>query len=178
MALINVSDSLHGVAVGFLNFIKHGYNGIELSSGLTLPMGAKLKMGNHNLYNIFAFGARSWSQSIWGYGYGLGNGVKVSKKSYLHTELMAWHIHQDRKFMTDLNLLTQLHISYHRPISPHLEISLGPVLNFHTSKYIDSETGNPLSVLNPYGSSSELNKQGISSEFWLGGQVGITLLKK
>lgn len=177
IGLINISDSLDGVAIGFLNLTKKGYNSLEVSSSLTLTSAAKLKMGNHRLYNIFAIGARPGAAKIWGYGYGLGNALKVTSNSYLHTEFIVWQIHQDQSFITDLNLLSQLHISYHLPISPRFEISLGPVLNFHISNYLDSGTGKPLSDLNPYAKSFELTNQGNLSEFWVGAQIGFTLLK-
>ncbi|MEM7373961.1 MAG: hypothetical protein AAF587_35545 [Bacteroidota bacterium] len=179
IGLVNVSDSLQGIPIGLVNIIRNGHNGLELNASMAFPLSLRLKTGNHRLYNIFSAGMKPTSQTlVWGYGYGLGTAIKVFKKSYIHGELMAWQIHQDRQLITDLNLLSQFQLAYAYPLTKRLQVSVGPTFNLHISNYRDPDTGAYLSELATNESMASWNFSNVQAQAWIGGQVGLMLLKK
>lgn len=179
IGLINISDSLKGVPIGLFNIIRNGHNGIELNSSLAFPLSVRLKTGNHRLYNIFAAGMKPTANNmVLGYGYGLGTAIKVFKKSYIHGELLAWQVHQDQRFITDLNLLSQFQVSYAYPLTKRLQISAGPTFNLHLSTYTDPDSGEHLSELASNTTEVSWNFSNVQAQAWIGGHVSLMLLKQ
>lgn len=177
IGLVNISDSLKGIPIGLLNIIRDGHNGIEYGASPTFPISLRLKTGNHRLYNIFAAGMRpNNGNMVWGYAYGLGTAIRIFKKSHIHGELLAWQVHQDERFITDLNLLTQFQMAYAVPIKNRFQVSLGPTLNFHLSQYKNPDTGEFLTELAP-NTTLEGSSADFQGQFWMGGHVSIMLLK-
>ncbi len=141
--LINVADTAVLGSYGLLNFIRRGYNRVELSGSEVLHANLALKLGTRQFYNIFHFGAR-WDNYTtgdqqgtfmsWGLGYGLGTTATLSSRSLLNIEVVAIHLNELEPWTNELNLLNQLRLTYDIRVGRKLSIFAGPVANVYVSK--------------------------------------------
>jgi hypothetical protein len=71
--MINVADTLDGIAVGFFSYSRNGYHKVEISSNETFQTNLAFRTGSNLFYNIFTAGIR-WDKKDpnWAVGYGIG----------------------------------------------------------------------------------------------------------
>ena len=174
--LVNVADTIVGMPVGLFNFIRKGYNRVEISASESLYGNIAIKFGAPAFYNIILGGAR-WesgnpAETAWGVGYGLGSVKKLGPKVLINTELTAMHIHEDGQWTRPLNLLNRLHLSLDVRTKGHLSFFAGPTLNFMISKRLDPDTGLPGSNLPPH-TIWEGNAGKSRAQAWIGFTAGI-----
>lgn len=141
IGFINYADSIeNGVAIGFLSIVKHGYRTFEFSANETLFGNISFKTGTEKLYNIISLGASVRNNEIqWGWGYGIGTMMPVSKKMKLSIEAVTYHINEDVWFTRRLNTLNKLNVAVEYKISDFLTVYGGPTWNVHVSKVYDVE---------------------------------------
>lgn len=141
--LINVADTVVMGSYGLLNFIRRGYNRIEVSGNEALYTNLAFKLGTRQFYNIFHFGAR-WDQFTtgdqqgsfmsWGLGYGLGTTITLGSRSLLNMEAVAIHLNELEPWTNELNLLNQLRLTYDIRLGRKFSMFAGPVANIYVSK--------------------------------------------
>lgn len=174
--LINVADTVAGMPIGLFNFIKKGYNRVEISASESLYGNIAVKFGAHAFYNIILGGARWESgnpeETAWGLGYGLGSVNKLGSNVLINTELTAMHIHEGGQWTRPLNLLNRLHLSLDVRTKGNLSFFAGPTLNFMLSKRIDPDTGLRGSGLPPH-TIWEGNAGKARAQAWIGFTAGI-----
>lgn len=94
IGLVNITDTLDGYSLGFINIIKSGYHTISLYSSELLNANIAYKAGNRRLYSILFFGFNTRAnESAFSYGYGLGAETKLGKRLSLTTDLIASHLY-------------------------------------------------------------------------------------
>lgn len=172
LALLNISDTVTGLPIGLISFVRRGYRRVELSANEVLYANLTLKTGVHKLYNIFTGGlVPNDTITTWGFGYGFGF-EKSNGKRFLHSyDFTAnWIQEQDKPFGT-MNLLTKLRINFAYLLGKRASIFMGPSINVHLSEWIDSDTGEFLTNIAPYVLSSTIFGD-TQLQFWLGGQAG------
>ncbi len=174
--LVNVADTVAGMPIGLFNFIKKGYNRVEISASESLYGNIAVKFGAHAFYNIILGGARWESgnpeETAWGLGYGLGSVNKLGSNVLINTELTAMHIHEGGQWTRPLNLLNRLHLSLDVRTKGNLSFFAGPTLNFMLSKRIDPDTGLRGSGLPPH-TIWEGNAGKARAQAWIGFTAGI-----
>lgn len=171
-ALFNVSDTVTGLPIGFISFVRRGYRRIELSANEILYTNLTLKTGVHKLYNIFTAGLiPNDTITTWGFGYGFGF-EKSNGKRFLHSYdfLANWISEKDKPFGT-LNLLNQIRINFAYRFGRRSSVFLGPSINFHLSEWIDSDTGEFLTNIAPYTIGTTVFGD-TQMQVWVGGQFG------
>jgi len=187
VGLINVCDSTVKAPYGFLNFVKYGYNLLEVGSTEVMYVNLGAKLGTHRLYNILQLGVRwdlveetldqstsSASYSSWALGYGLGFAARLGKKTLLNTEAVALHVNELEAWTNELNLLGQVRFTVDFQVSNRLSFYAGPTLNMMWSKLYDPVTAT-------YGSRIPLNplwnEQNGATNFqgWIGFSAGLRL---
>lgn len=183
--LINVADSVALGSYGLFNFIKKGYNRIELAGSDALYLNLALKLGTRQFYNIFHFGAR-WDDikaenhagmfMSWGLGYGLGTAITTSPRSTVNLEVTAIHINELEAWTNRLNLLNQFRVTYDFKINDRLSIFAGPSANVFVREFKGNTDPQPLvSNIAPYtifdGSDANSNLK-----VWVGINAGIRFL--
>ncbi len=143
LGLINVADTAVLGSYGLLNFIRRGYNRIEISGSDALHANIGFKLGTRQFYNIFHFGAR-WDQFTtgdqqgnfmsWGLGYGLGTTLTLGSRSLMNIEAVAIHLNELEPWTNELNLLNQLKFTYDIRLGRKFSMFAGPVVNVHVSR--------------------------------------------
>ena len=154
VGLINVSDTASLVSFGLLNFIRKGYNRLELSRGRVFQWNANYKFGTTAFYNIIQtslhseesnfFGSpANWTEDnmSWGFGYGFGTSFKTGKRLRWNFETVALHINEKAHWSKDENWLTQLKMSVDIKLFKKFSIFAGGILNGSASTRVNPETG-------------------------------------
>lgn len=93
IGIINIADTLTGVPIGLFNFIRKGYNNIEVSYDEQQFLNLELRSGVNALYTrlLISSNVLSQSKTEWSYGYGIGSAPALSKKLHLNFDLSAQH---------------------------------------------------------------------------------------
>lgn len=144
VALVNASDTVSGVSIGLLNFVKKGYNKFDLYAGEGLHFNAQLKLGSHHFYNVFLVGARypeGDGHYLWGFGYGCGTTLPTGPKSELNLELMAIHLNESEPLTNKLNSMGQLRMCWNHRLGRHIGFFFGPTVNVFASQLFNPDTG-------------------------------------
>ncbi len=100
IGIINISDSLSGVAIGIFNFVRKGYHTLELSANDIFYANASLRSGVRSFYTMINAGVKpnrtlSNGNPMWTVGYGAGTSPRITKWLYLNLDLMANYVVMD-----------------------------------------------------------------------------------
>jgi len=185
LGLINVADTVEGASFGLLNFVKRGYNRIEVGGSRILYTNLGFKLGTRSFYNILHLGAR-WDQlertvgettrqgmyMSWGLGYGIGTVVTFSSRWHMNLEAVAVHVNEYEEWTDRLNLLSQLRLTIDKRTAGRASFFFGPTGNLMISKLRDPETGERGSSLPPYALINE-TRGDTNMQVWVGGYAGI-----
>ena len=172
IGLLNLSDTVSGVPIGFLSFVRRGYRKVELSANEILYANLTLKTGVSKLYNIFTGGlVPNDTIETWSFGYGFGTEGKIGKR-FLHSyDLTAnWMSEKDKPFGT-YNMLTNLRINFAYLLGRRASFYLGPSINCHLSEWKDENTGEFLTRIAPYSMYTTVFGD-TQMQVWIGGQAG------
>lgn len=154
VGLINASDTATLVSFGLLNFIRKGYNRLELSRGRVFQWNANYKFGTTAFYNIIQTSLHSeetkflgvpanWSEEnvSWSLGYGFGTSFKTGKRLRWNFETVASHVNEKARWSNDENWLAQLKMTIDIRLSKKFSVFAGGILNTSASTRINPETG-------------------------------------
>ncbi|MDA3894463.1 MAG: hypothetical protein PF517_22605 [Salinivirgaceae bacterium] len=175
IGVFNYVDSLEsGTPIGFLSFVRNGYHAFEISSSETLNGIATFKTGTKKFYNIISVGGGVRGDKIlWGWGYGVGTTMELSRKFDLAVEVQSFHINEDVWHTNRLNLWNKLTLETSYQVTPRLEVFGGPTFNVVVSDTKD-EIGEPReSSIAPFTSFSKVYSDGSKVEMYPGFNVGI-----
>ncbi len=131
IGLINVADSVDGVQIGLFSYVKSDpYIRLEFWGSEALHSNIGLKVGRQQFYNIFAMGSQiEQNRFRWAIGYGFGTETRFNPSTFLNTDLIAFHVNEDRGFTKQLNLLTTLKFSLGKRFGKRFAIFGGPSIN-------------------------------------------------
>jgi hypothetical protein len=185
--LINVCDTTAKAPYGLLNFVKYGYNRIEVGSSEAMFVNLGAKLGVRQLYNILQFGLR-WdlideiengqtirgSYTSWSLGYGLGIAHRLGKRSLLNTELLAQHVNEKQSWTNDLNLWGQFRMNFDYQLNRRWSVYFGPTVNMMWSNLYNENTGEYGSVV-PLDPIWEQQSGKTNTKAWIGFTAGLRL---
>lgn len=139
IGLVNVAIQSNHIPIGLLNFIKNGYNKIEVSAGDALYANVGVKLGTRKFYNIFQFGNR-FTEEIWSLGYGVGTAFQLKERQFFHIEYVASHVNENEVWTKELNLLNQFKFNFDWKLKGKGSLFVGPSWNLLASKLANPET--------------------------------------
>ena len=173
IGLVNIADKVERTPIGLLNIIKEGYNRIEVGGGESLFANFGFKLGVRKFYNIIQFGYR-FTNDTWSLGYGIGTGVKIANKQYLHLEWILSHVNEGTWWTSDLNWLNQCRFTYDWQIGKHkTSLFLGPTFNWLISKVKNTETGLVVGSALPSYTLLNSNRTSTNWKIWFGATAGL-----
>ena len=174
ISLINVADSVGGIPVGLISFVRKGYHKIELSGEEVLYANFTYKMGVRKFYNIFTAGIQPGNgpKPVWGVGYGFGSQIG-QKKVILNLDFKGTQIFEDvenQNFNVSFRFTPQLGYQ----ITPKFAFFLGPALNLHVSDLRDPDTNEFLTRIAPGNLLiwEDIPGQNTLFQLWIGGTAG------
>lgn len=141
IGLFNVADSVGGIPIGLMSFVrKRGYHSLELAGEDAIDYNLNLRLGVRAFYNILHVGVDNDGEN-WSLGYGFGTSFYLTRRNYLQFELMSRQINEGEQWTRDMNLLTQLKMNYDFALGRNLRVAIGPSINVATSRRFDAESG-------------------------------------
>lgn len=187
VGLINICDTTANAPYGLLNFVKYGYNRIEIGASEAMFVNLGAKLGVRKLYNILQLGLR-WdvidqmengqtirgSYTTWSLGYGLGIAHRLSNRSSLNTELVAQHVNEQESWTNDLNLWGQFRVNYNYQLNRRWSVYFGPTINMMWSNLYNENTEKYGSVI-PLDPIWEQQQGNTNVKAWIGFTAGLRL---
>jgi hypothetical protein len=177
IGILNVADSFDkGVPIGFLSFVKNGYNHVEAWGSEAFHANLSAKLGVSEFYNIFSIGREFGTQKdFWGIGYGIGTNVPFNQKWGMNMDLLSYDINMDNNMLSDETaMLTTLKINANYHIG-NFEVFAGPSVNLLAidEGLNQSKEGRPISEAFGPSPMRETTNNGTLYQGWIGANIGI-----
>ncbi len=179
IGLFNYADSLGGVPIGLVSFVRTGYHKLEVSADEVFYTNVAFRTGVEKFYNILLAGIKTENTinnaNVWTFGYGVGTARKLKRWLYLDLDLTSQHVNKG-SFTHDLSLLNKLHVGMDFKLARKLSLYGGVTLNGYLTN--SSYTDYPIlfSNYNPSIISDHTYNNGTNLRMWLGAKVGIRIL--
>ena len=140
LGFINISDSCEGIPIGFLSFVRRGFNKLELYSTEVTQFNVSYKTGIRKFHNIISLGVgRRGAVDLWGFGYGFGTFFKLnSNRLYMNIDVTANHISFNDFTKMFTNTLYKFNSNLNYRISKRITLLAGPSFNMHIRDMIYS----------------------------------------
>ena len=173
IGLFNFSEEIESTPIGLLSYSKKGFNRIEISAGESLFANFGFKLGVRKFYNIVQFGYR-FTNDTWSLGYGIGSGIKIGNRQYLHIEWITSHVNEGDWWTNKTNWLNQWKFSYDWQIGKQpTSIFIGPTFNWLISKIENKETGLIVGSSLPSYTLLNSNREKTNWKIWFGLIAGL-----
>lgn len=175
IGLFNVVDSIEsGTVFGFLSFVRNGYMTVEVASTETMYGMLSFKTGTRSFYTVLSTGWGYRDQmSLFGWGFGVGTLIPVSKHVDIGIEGVCYQINEDEWFTQRVNLLNKLNLTVAWSVAKHFTIFGGPTWNVTVSDVWD-QYGDPVtSHIAPYWVFNETTDNGYNVKMYPGAIVGM-----
>lgn len=175
IAIFNISDTNSGIPIGLISYVRKGYLKPIISADELFYVNANLHMGTEKLYNIFNFSVQPNQTLIWGFGYGFGHKIILSKWAKIDLEALAKVINYNKILSTNIFAYYKFSPIIDLRIKNRVSVYFGPTFNFYagnssnteTLNYIDNSFNLPL--INKTFSSTNIFKS------WLGFHFALSL---
>ncbi len=140
IALVNVADTLRGVPIGFISYVRNGYHKLEISADEIFYTNIAFRTGTHKFYNIFNFGIKPESDpndvdrsTEWTFGYGFGTAPEIFDWLYLNFDLTCNQLNKG-EFTRAINLLNKAYLGLEVQPFDRIGIAFGITLNGYLTK--------------------------------------------
>ncbi|MCB9196516.1 MAG: hypothetical protein H6598_09855 [Flavobacteriales bacterium] len=172
IGIINIaSDGESVVPIGLFNFVRNGYNAIELTSGESIFANLSFKMGVKKLYTIYKLGYSTYKNNpIYSYGLGFGTIISLTEKQFLNLDLSSNNLVYKNDWNSDLNLIGKLDFNYNYKLNNSVSLLIGPSLNSYWTKVKINQDFGTLKI--PYSLKIK-EESNIRSSTWIGMNLGI-----
>lgn len=132
IGFINVADSLRGVPIGFISYVRHGYHKLEFSVDEVFPVNMAFRTGTRQFYNILMAGLTPKSNAQkdinWYFGYGIGTAPRIFNWLNLNFDLTSSHISHG-SFTDKINLLNKVYAGIELQPARKIGLAFGITLN-------------------------------------------------
>jgi hypothetical protein len=174
IGVFNFADSMSGVPVGLLSFVRKGYHELEVSANESYPLNVSFRTGVRSFYNIVEAGMKfsSDTNQLWYFGYGLGTAANLGKQWQLNIDLSMNQPVKGNE-LNNFNPLAKLNVTFEKRFSRYFSLAAGPSLNVFFYKLNDPSFGDMLEKIPP---SFAFNTD-ISSKYkrvsWIGAKIAL-----
>ena len=176
IGFFNVAESFEsGAPIGFLSFVKDGYNHLEAWGSEAFHANLSAKLGVESFYNIFSVGKQLGTHNnLWGIGYGFGSFLSLDDKWGANVDLMAYDVNKGHNINDQFSLLNTLKLNANYKIGD-FEIFAGPSLNVLAVDIggKDFESSEPIHELIGPSPLKEKTHNGTLFKGWVGANIGI-----
>lgn len=172
VGILNISDTVSGVPVGVLSFVRKGYHSVEASFSDTYTANLTFRTGVKRFYNIFTGGARlRRAQSTLAAGYGVGTSFGSGSLGY-SIEGVQYAVFEKKEEDSGVGFLSQAAFHVRFLEKKRFTIVAGPTLNVLTSDWKDMESGEFLTDIAPYTLIEKQYRNHIIKG-WVGFRLGV-----
>lgn len=178
IGFINAADSVKGVSIGFLSFVRSGYHKIELSADEIFYTNLALRTGTHKFYNIVTAGVKPDQidgETYWTFGYGIGTAPKLTKSLYLNFDLTSNQVNKG-DWTNAVNLLNKLYGGVEFQAAKKLSLAAGVTLNGYVTD-LSYEGYAPLFTdYTPHLINDHTYHNDVNLKMWWGFKFGVRFL--
>jgi hypothetical protein len=174
VGLFNYSDSISGVPVGLISFVKSGYHTMELSTNEVIPLNLAFRSGKREFYNMLFAGIRPEvaDEVTWSFGYGIGTSPRLGQKTFLNIEVSSEQLNKGN--VSALNLVNRAYLGIDFQVAPKFALFAGPTFNFRI--YDENYTNHP--DLFSYSGPKTFSERSyiyedVASQLWWGFRAGL-----
>jgi hypothetical protein len=133
IGFINRADSLTGIPIGFMSFVRHGYHKIELSADEVFYGNLAFRTGVRQFYNIIMAGIKAddelYPDVAWTFGYGVGTAPRLFKDWLsMNIDLTCQQLNVN-EVPNSMSLLNKLHVGFDFQFASHVSLYAGATLN-------------------------------------------------
>lgn len=171
LGFLNITDSITGIPIGFLSFVKKGYHKVELACDENLLGTLSFRTGVDMFHNILIGGIQiSGGRPLWTFGYGLGSAIQLGRKWYLDLDLTAQQLYLDNAGFT-YSMLTKSFVGIEYRFGKNFSIAAGPTLNWYASES-NAATDPIWDRINQRTLSNSVDS-GVSNRLWIGAKLAL-----
>lgn len=171
LGFLNISDSISGIPIGFLSFVKKGYHKAELACDENLLATLSFRTGVDKFHNILIGGIQlSAGKPLWTIGYGLGSAIQLGRKWYLDLDLTSQQLFLSNSDVT-YNMLTKSFIGIEYRFGKNFSIAAGPSVNWYSSE--SNIANDPVWGRMKQRPLSTSVDNGFANQLWIGGKLAI-----
>lgn len=176
VGFINVADTVSGVPIGFLSFVRKGYHKIELSTDENLLNTVSFRTGVNRFHNIFLASTQfKPSNRIWSLGYGAGTTFRLSNQLNLDIDITGQQLQVAGNNSFDYNLLSKFYIGVEWQFARKMSLAAGPTLNWLNSD-VDGVDLHLIEDQLTIPSFYRHEGNSFVNQLWVGGKVAIRFL--
>jgi hypothetical protein len=177
IGLFNFADSVGGVPIGLISIVrKRGYHSLEFAVEDAIDYNLNVRLGVRAFYNILHVGVDQRGDN-WSLGYGIGTSINLPGRNYLQFELMSRQVNEGEPWTSELNLLSQLKMTYDFALGRNLRFAIGPSFNVATSRRYDEGTGTFGTQIPRYVMFEHTHDNGfhlpLNVKYWVGLHAGL-----
>jgi hypothetical protein len=174
LGLFNYADSISGVPIGLISFVRRGYHNVEIGADEILPFNLSLRSGTRSFYTMIFAGFRpEQADSVtWAFGYGIGTSPQLGKKKQINFELSSEQLNKGN--VLALNLINSAYLGFDYQLSKGFGLYAGPTLNLRV--YDSSYSDHPDLFTFSYPkflSEKTYSVENLASQLWIGLRAGI-----
>lgn len=179
IGLFNYADSLGGVPVGLVSFVKRGYHKIEVSADEVFYTNIAFRTGVRKFYNILFASMKpdylNKEYNVWSFGYGLGTARKITR--WLHFNLDATSQHVSKGSLTDaLSLLNKVHAGLDIHFTKNFSLYAGATLNGYFTRTTFTDYPELFTDYQPSVFYDHTDRNNVNLKMWTGWKVGLRIL--
>ncbi len=185
IGLFNYADSLGGVPIGLVSFVKEGYHKIEVSADEVFYANAAFRTGVRQFYNILFAGMQvdvtgdtkniNNNEEVWTFGYGLGTAPKLNRWLDLNIDLTSQHVNKG-DFTEELSSLNKLYVGLDFHVAKKFSIAGGLTLNSYFTKTTFTDYPVLFNDYKPDYIYDHTYGNNTNVKMWLGGKIGLRFL--
>jgi hypothetical protein len=176
LGVVNVSDTLGGVPIGLINYVKYGYHKLEISADEIFYTNLSFRTGVKDFYSILFAGIKPdpapENDNVWTFGYGFGTERRITQRLRANVDLTSQHVNKG-SFTRATNMLNKVHVGLDFSISRKISIYAGATLN----GYLTEKTFTDYPVLFSNQTPSIFYDQSVAGDhnlkMWLGWKAGL-----
>jgi hypothetical protein len=177
LALINIADSVHGIPIGLVSFVRKGYHKAEILGDDILFTQLAFRTGVPAFHNIFNIGIdlTNRANGLWNIGYGIGSTHQLSNQWGITADIIAQTLIHQYDFQYAPSLLNG-HVGIERNFNQKFSIAIGPT--FHALYSYGDHSLYPAitSSIVPYSISETTYGNGNMLRIWVGGKISFKFL--
>ncbi len=176
LGLINISDSIRGVPIGFLSFALKGYHQLEVSADEVFYTNLAFRTGVRQFYNIFTVGAKPDTfeneETYWTFGYGVGTAPRLSRKLYLNFDITSNQVVLGDK-VDAINMINKAYLGLEVQPVKKIAFTAGITLNAHVTDTENTQYPELFTDYTPHIIHDETYSNNLNVRMWLGAKLGV-----
>ncbi|HWA34906.1 MAG TPA: carboxypeptidase-like regulatory domain-containing protein [Cyclobacteriaceae bacterium] len=176
IGLINCADTLGGVPIGVVSYVRGGYHKLEVSADEVFYTNLAFRTGVRTFYNIVMAGIKPEKTvndvNVWTFGYGVGTAARLSRTLQLNVDLTAQHVNKG-SFTHELSLLNKVHVGVDFQLARKFSAYGGFTVNGYLTNTSYTDYPELFTNYKPSIFYDHTYNNGTNLKMWFGAQVGL-----